>query len=239
MKLYCLLLLLFFFSCKNEKASPQTGTDSAIKKIAFSQSTMPDYDVMKAKLKVYKKILQHQSTTKMTAETIARLQKEFVAIVIDSILPYWYGTPWDFNGTTQKPGQGSIACGYFITTVLQDAGVPIQRVKLAQCASQQMIYNLVQQNRTKVFSNATMDGFINYIQQQGFGIYIVGLDSHVGFLYNDGKEVYFIHAKWVNPKAVVKEVASQSGVLYYSAYKIVGKISDDEKFLTRWAGWDK
>ncbi len=195
---------------------------------------MPDYEMMKAGIQKYKQTLQlnHKSTIK--DESIARLQREFVAVVVDSILPYWYGTPWDFNGTTQKPGEGSIACGYFITTVLQDAGVPLNRIKLAQCASQQMIESLVTKNPRKVFSNATMETFLGYIHQQGFGLYIVGLDAHVGFLYNDGREIYFIHSKWVNPKAVVKEVAWQSSVLFYSAYKVVGKISDDTLFLENW-----
>lgn len=43
-------------------------------------------------------------------------------IIIDSLMPCWYGTPWDFNGCTTEPGKGSIACGYFVSTVLRDAG---------------------------------------------------------------------------------------------------------------------
>ena len=29
----------------------------------------------------------------------------------------WMGTPWDFSGTSQVPRKGSIACGYFVSTV--------------------------------------------------------------------------------------------------------------------------
>lgn len=71
-------------------------------------------------------------------------QKIFTQTITQTILPSWVGTKWDFNGTTQIPQQGSIACGYFVTTVLQDGGVKLNRVKLAQCASEQMITTLVQ-----------------------------------------------------------------------------------------------
>src|SRR5688500_17600336 len=43
--------------------------------------------------------------------------------VYNEVFPYWYGTGWDFNGTTETPGQGKIACGYFVSTVLRDAGL--------------------------------------------------------------------------------------------------------------------
>ena len=47
--------------------------------------------------------------------------------VCSQIAPEWMGTPWDFYGTTQQPGRGKIACGYFVTTVLRDAGVRLRR----------------------------------------------------------------------------------------------------------------
>lgn len=56
----------------------------------------------------------------------------FREAVARDIAPFWYGTPWDFNGTTEQPGTGAIACGYFVTTVLRDAGVQLERVRLAQ-----------------------------------------------------------------------------------------------------------
>src|ERR1700741_5295000 len=62
--------------------------------------------------------------------------KRLVLFLRDSLLPCWYGTPWGFYGTTEEPGQGTIACGYFVTTVLRDAGCSLQRIKLAQYPSE-------------------------------------------------------------------------------------------------------
>ncbi|MBC7852151.1 MAG: hypothetical protein IAF94_01845, partial [Pirellulaceae bacterium] len=50
-------------------------------------------------------------------------------IILETALPgmmhCWLGTPWDFNGTAKGPGGGKIACGYFVATVLKDAGFQV------------------------------------------------------------------------------------------------------------------
>ncbi|WP_153797866.1 hypothetical protein [Foetidibacter luteolus] len=163
------------------------------------------------------------------------LEEQFTAAVVDSIIPYWYGTPWDFNGTTQQPGKGAIACGYFVATVLRDAGVALHRIKTGQAASQTTLRQFADKAGIRLFLNKPLDSLLAYVRQLGKGLFIVGLDYHVGFLYNDGKVVWFIHSKWANPKAVVKEVAALSGVLYYSKYSMVGKISNNKALLKKWA----
>ena len=50
-------------------------------------------------------------------------------ITLEATLPEmmrcWLGTPWDFNGTCETPGSGKIACGYFVSTILRDAGFQV------------------------------------------------------------------------------------------------------------------
>lgn len=163
-------------------------------------------------------------------------QRLFTQIMADSILPYWLGTPWGFYGTTETPLQGQIACGYFVTTTLRDAGLPLQRTKLAQCASEQMIRTLVQPAYIQRFSHVPLADFVANIKKQGYGLYLIGLDSHTGFLYHDGREVYFIHASYIGQKVVTKELAASSAILQASQYKITGKISADEVALDKWGG---
>jgi hypothetical protein len=164
----------------------------------------------------------------------AQKEKIFTAAVTKNIIPSWIGTAWDFNGISQTPQKGTIACGYFVTTVLRDAGLDIARVKLAQCASEQMITTLVQPKYIQRFSNIPMDNFIAAVQQQGYGLFIVGLDNHTGFIYNNGKEIYFIHSTFVGTRNVQQEKAAASRVLQQSKYKVLGKISADEKVLEKW-----
>jgi hypothetical protein len=228
MKLLLLLMtILSFTGCtlkeKQIKLSPQKPKSPVI-------AATINYDSCKTVIKLNKQKLYAtwSSLSKTTKEKI------FAEAVTSTIVPAWIGTPWDFNGTTETPQQGNIACGYFVTTVLRDAGLGIARVKLAQCASEQMITSLVQSKYISHFSNKTIEDFINSIQKQGYGLYIVGLDNHTGFIYNDGKDVYFIHSTFVGTRNVQKDIAATNPILKQSKYKVLGKISADEKVLERW-----
>jgi hypothetical protein len=227
MKLFCFLpVLLFFNNCttkqKTIKQPPQNTIPSVLSPI--------NYDSCKTAIQFKK---QGQ---KLLWNDLSKTAKEkiFTTAVTETIVPAWIGTAWDFNGTTETPQKGYIACGYFVTTVLRDAGLPIARVKLAQCASEQMITSLVQSKYISHFSNKTIEDFIHAIKNQGYGLYIVGLDNHTGFIYNDGKDVYFIHSTFIGTRNVQKENAATNGILRQSKYKVLGKISADEKVLERW-----
>lgn len=153
--------------------------------------------------------------------------------VLNKITPYWIGTDWDFNGMSEIPGKGSIACGYFVSTVLRDAGVRLQRISLSQQASQQIVKTFGCTN-TKKYSDVSLSDFVAKTRAQGKGIYIVGLDYHVGFLVDDGTTLWFIHSTYVNPGTVIKEEAIHSAVLNSTHYRITGKISGDQRFLSKW-----
>jgi hypothetical protein len=183
-----------------------------------------------------KEILLLKQKNKAGWNKLTKQQKEkiFTNAVTQNIIPNWIGTAWDFNGISQTPQKGSIACGYFVTTILRDGGLNIARVKLAQCASEQMIVSLIQPKYMQRFSNVTMLSFIQSVQKQGYGLYIVGLDNHTGFIYNDGKEIYFIHSTFIGTRNVQKEKAAASLVLIQSKYKVIGKISADERVLDKW-----
>ncbi|MFC6095035.1 hypothetical protein ACFPVY_00120 [Flavobacterium qiangtangense] len=160
--------------------------------------------------------------------------KAFTNLMVDKIFPYWYGTPWNFNGTTQKPNEGKIACGYFVTTTIEDMGFPINRIKLAQCASEEMIKNLVSKENITRFSGISMEDFEKKIIKKGNGLYIIGLDNHTGFVLVSDKGNYFIHSNGYFPQEVMKEKLSDSKIIAKSKYRVVGKISADKKFLNNW-----
>jgi hypothetical protein len=170
----------------------------------------------------------------LTGESAKKAAGLFTDILVDHLLPHWIGTPWDFNGTTQQPGTGQIACGYFVTTLLRDAGVILNRVKLAQCASGKIISSQVQKMNEKNYSSYTFEGFISEIKGKGKGVFIIGLDFHTGFLINDGTELYFVHSNYIGRKGVVKEPASESVALRSSKWRSTGWLTNDNPFLVRW-----
>lgn len=142
---------------------------------------------------------------------------------LEEIHRKWIGTAWDFSGTSQEPGKGAIACGYFVTTTLRDAGVKVDRVRLAQAASEKMILETTDKETVRRFSDKPLADVLTKIRTQGEGYYIVGLDNHTGFLRvgRDGK-VTFIHS---GPgKGVVFEEPEKSEKLVSSRYRVTGKI---------------
>jgi hypothetical protein len=210
MKSAVLPSLLIFISCTNPFQNPVNA--DAITQAAPAEFVC-NYKRQKENAKKAKGLIN-----------ISEREKYLTGIIVDSLIPCWYGTPWDFNGTTEIPGSGKIACGYFVTTVLRDAGLPVQRIKMAQCASEEMIKALCRRETISRYSQAPVNDFIAGIKNSGKGIYITGLDNHTGFIYYDGIEVYFIHASYIGPKCVVKEAAAASSILALSKYRVKGKL---------------
>jgi hypothetical protein len=167
-------------------------------------------------------------------EVLEKARRVFVSTIDQNIFPFWYGTDWDFNGATETPREGKIACGYFVTTVLRDAGLRLSRVSLAQQASENIIKSLTTASFIKRFHNAPIDKFVDEVKKSGAGIYIVGLDIHVGFILNDGGEIYFIHSSYLEPCEVIREKAIESPILRTSRYRVIGKISADDELITKW-----
>ncbi|MEQ1676560.1 MAG: hypothetical protein ABL876_07660 [Chitinophagaceae bacterium] len=212
---YLLFLSLILFSCRDRSsASEEIKKQYTSRGVIATPPFAFDYEVQKKKCKE----LFTQNKNLASPESKTRLTN-FIA---DSLIPCWYGTPWDFNGTTQTPQTGNIACGYFVTTTLRDAGMQIDRVKLAQCASEQLVKSTC--TDIQRFSNKSVESFVEAVKRSGYGLYIVGLDNHTGLILNDGKEVYFIHSGVLLPRCALKEKAIESRTLSNSKYRVVGRI---------------
>lgn len=214
---YIFPLIILLLACSNVPAFEK-------KEISIIQKQKIPYSIIISKI----------DSVKLSCKTKSVEQNGiiFSKFIGEQITLYWIGTPWDFNGITQKPNEGFIACGYLVTTILRDAGVQINRVKMAQCASEQMITSLTSNKEN--YSKLSFTEFITRVKLKGVGISIIGLDNHTGFLYNDGKELYFIHSSFVGDGKVAKEIASENSILKNSRYKVVGFISQDEKFIKKW-----
>ena len=85
---------------------------------------------------------------------------------------------------------------------------------------------LVPESRIARFRRVSLDRFVHEVARRGDGLYVVGLDRHVGFLVVEGGDVFFHHAS-SSAGAVVRERALVSGALARSSYRVVGKLFDD------------
>lgn len=200
-------------------------------------SAQPDYATVLAAIETQRSALAERlaSTNAPSDRTpILREAETLLATTVThDLAPYWYGTDWAYNGTSQIPGQGAIACGYFVTTLLRDAGLKLPRVRMAQVASEKMIRSLVADPFVWRFSNTPIDQFTAAVKQRGLGLYVVGLDLHTGFIVYRADGLWFVHSSYYEPRAVVCEPAEKAAILVNSRYRVIGKLSDPE-LLEKW-----
>ncbi|MBL8000798.1 MAG: hypothetical protein JNL05_02445 [Flavobacteriales bacterium] len=165
-------------------------------------------------------------------DTVIAKARAYLLTAIDAQFEHWKGTPWDFNGTTRVPREGTIACGYFVTTVLQDAGFDLPRYKWAQLAAEPMIRKVAPAG--KAFSDRPVDEVEAWLRQQGDGLYAVGLDNHVGFIRVKSGEALFVHSNYYQREVgVMAEPLRGRNPLADSRYRYIGKLLDDA-MLARW-----
>ncbi len=149
----------------------------------------------------------------------------FDRITLD-LLPAWYGTAWDFNGMTRTPGEGTIACGYFVNTVLQDAGFRLPRIKWSQMAAEPITLKLSQE--VKRFRDRPVAEVVAYVDGQGDGLYKVGLDNHVGFVAGRAGVSRFVHSSYYQREVgVMSEPLEGRNPLADSRYRILGRLLGD------------
>lgn len=138
-------------------------------------------------------------------EALDRAQNLLPVALSRAVLPLWLGTTWDFAGASDVPGRGSIACGYFVASSLHAVGFQLRHRELpggrryfplATHASEPVLRQLVARASVSRFSNRPVSDVVAKVQATGPGVYLVGLDQHVGFLVYDGDgPVWFWHAK--------------------------------------------
>jgi hypothetical protein len=121
-----------------------------------------------------------------------------------------------------------------VATVLRDAGYRLERIRLAQQASEHIIQTFVSERHIRRFNDASLGRFLRAVRADGEGMYIVGLDSHVGLLVCEPRGEFFIHSSGLRPWCVVKEPAAKSAALLASRYRVYGKLTDDENATRKW-----
>lgn len=138
------------------------------------------------------------------------------------------------EGISITPGKGKICCGYFVSTILEHSGFRVRRARLGQQPSMYIIRTMVRRRFIKGTSDWSMQRFVKMVRRMGDGLYIIGLDCHVGFLLVENGKVYFVHASYGTPPVVVKEPAFSSAILASSSYRKVGRLTADPLMLIRW-----
>ncbi len=155
----------------------------------------------------------------------------FYFIMTDSIFPDWMGTKWDFNGISNVPGKGMIACGYFVSTTLKHVGFNLNRYKLAQQGASTVVDVLCGKDKMR---SVLESDIIQKLKKLGNNrLYVVGLDYHVGFLAVENNQVYFIHSDYFKGK-VVREKADDSISFSSTNAYVYGELTNNKSLFTKW-----
>lgn len=174
------------------------------------------------------------ATPAAQAACLAEARKLWLNALDNTVFPAWESTPWSYYGQSWVPRQGSVACGYFVTTTLFDTGLRLQRSLLARQGSEVLIKNLITAPNIHRYRGVSQANFVRQVRALGPGLYVVGLDFHVAFLrVSDGGAVQMVHASWIRPARVIREAADSTPALA-SKYRVVGKLSADDTLLKAW-----
>jgi len=194
-------------------------------------------DALKASLAEWRASLAGKYTS-ATSDSERNAALDDARVLLEATLPSmmrtWLGTPWDFHGTAPTPGDGKIACGYFVSTVLRDAGFRVHRYHLAQQPSENIMRTFLPRASCRLSAGVDYDVFADALEASEPGIYIVGLDTHVGFIVVNDGAFRFIHSSGARPWAVVDESRADAGVLRSSNWRMLGNLTADREVLRKW-----
>ena len=119
--------------------------------------------------------------------------------------------------------------------VPQALGFRVDRFGLGAQNSPQLIKTLTDKVYMKLAFNWPIKRFLRLVRGYGEGLYIVGLDNHVGFLrVRSDRRVDFIHSSFSQPSAVLREDAGHSPILVTSRYRLVARLSQDLRLIKAW-----
>lgn len=159
------------------------------------------------------------------AALVGPIAQEIVSLT-HRVARRWLGTRWGLGAPqSRSPGEGKINCGTFVGTVLRDAGFVVDVDRLQRQPSQLIISSFVGAPRMRKWSDASMERFLADVRRMGPGLFIIGLDFHVGFLVQTESDLRFVHASYVT-KTVVDEPAASARPIVDSRYRVVGKLLD-------------
>ena len=209
------------------------------------ESPRPDavrYATLKEEAERWRKDLAQRHSKARTAgdkEAVLAETQSFLEKLLPEMMDCWLGTPWDFHGTAEGPGQGKIACGYFVATVLRDAGFRVDRYKLAQQPSQNILRSFLPREAMDLKVGIAYEAYAAGLRNAEPGIRIVGLDSHVAFLVTGPDGFRFIHSSGSRPWCVVNEDERSAEVLRRSNYRVQGLLTGDREVLRGWLAGKK
>ena len=176
----------------------------------------------------------------------ARARRFVVRSITDTLFLAWLGTPWGLgrNSTATRPHQPGmvVGCSYFVTSVLQNAGVQLEdRYRLARAPALEIQRALAPDPRhLHRYGSITPKELARRVRRLGDGLYLIGLNIHVGFVVVQGGKARIVHASYTPPRTVVDERLAQSAAIENSRPRgyFVSSLFRGDWLIERWLKGD-
>lgn len=215
---------------KTEHIKDDLGLDSL--KLGINYIPKGSYEVIKEQIRkdrlYFKREYQNNKSRIIDSASVYLYSK-----LVNELVPHWYGTPWDFNGYTNIPKKGEIACGYFVSTTLKHLGFNLNRYKMAQQGGLNEAKALQARKKLKIYSNLSFNDLKSKVNEvYTNGVYFVGLDNHVGYLIVKDKELYFLHSSYYEDRVLI-ELAKTSPCFSSNLY-VFSEITSNKTLVKKW-----
>lgn len=165
----------------------------------------------------------------LSTKDSSELKDYFITSFYHKIFPYWKGTKWDYEGYTNTPKKGVIACGYFVSTPLKHMGLKWNRYKLAQMYASKATDAICD----SIHRFTKLESFYKYVQSCEDNIFHVGLSFHVGLVVKYKGKIRFLHSDYINSDGVKEEEIFKSEALKASSIYYVGRLTNPT-LLEKW-----
>ncbi len=231
-------------ACSQDLATAPVAPVARITKT--EKAEQPDYEQLVASIEARRLRFQRAYQRARTANQRRAIRRKARRFVVDTIIrdifPPWMGTPWgmDRNSTATRPHQRgmTVACSYFITSVLQSAGLRLSnRYRFAQAPALHIQRSLApQREHLQRYFSIPSKRLRRNIARHGDGLYIIGLVNHVGFVVvRDGK-VRLVHSGYLPHANVIDEPLDGAQVIDISrrAGYFVTPLFQDDWLIDYW-----
>ena len=169
--------------------------------------------------------------------------RRFIVETLEArVFPAWMGMPsaGGPQATASLPHQPGmyISCSYFLTAALQNAGLVLEsRARFAQAPAAWIERALLPPGgQIHRYGTVSPEELERRLVELGEGLYVVGLDIHVGFIVVREGHAWFVHSSYTPPGTVVREPVVSSEAIALSRRKgyWVSPLFRDDRIVDLW-----
>ena len=170
---------------------------------------------------------KNQAQENLALDKAAKYLSEVVA---NEVTYYWYGQRFDNEKTMENLGGNIMPDSYFVVTMLTEVGLKTNRGQLLRKNATMITQHLSQQSKRY----NSLEDVKQLTKTKGTGLYIMAFNSYIAFLFNDGLDVYVIHALPQPLHTVSRLSIDDAHFLAEATHYDVGKLSDNKELIRKW-----